>query len=132
MRDEHGGFADFPLPLRPVYDLLAELKLVTEFPTLLAVDGWNRCATPTSQTSRPAAWPTPRRDQPEISPRSAHDESMMGPRQARCPRPAGEGLRLHGFVRRWDQMATSTHWQTKTPLHASNLLVPSLLDDVTK
>ena len=39
--DEHGGFSDFPMPLRPVYDFLHELPLVTELPTVLAVDGYN-------------------------------------------------------------------------------------------
>lgn len=66
-RDMHNGFAEFPMPVRPVYDALAELQLVTEFPTLLVVDGWNR----------------------------------------------------------WSQMATSCHWRSKRPLHASDLLVPA-------
>jgi hypothetical protein len=70
--DEAGSFSDFPMPLRPVYDLLAELQLVTEYPTLLAVDGYNRL----------------------------------------------------------DQMATSCAWRTKRPLHASSLLVPSLVGDL--
>jgi len=68
VRDSHEAFADFPMPVRPVHDLLRELQLVTEYPTLLVVDGWNR----------------------------------------------------------WTQMATSCHWRTKRPLHASDLLVPAL------
>jgi len=67
-RDAHEGFADFPMPVRPIYDLLRELQLVTEYPTLLVIDGWNR----------------------------------------------------------WTQMASSCHWRTKRPLHASDLLVPAL------
>ena len=71
-RDHYSGFADFPMAVRPVYDFLSELRLVTELPTLVAVDGWNH----------------------------------------------------------WHEMATSCHWRSKTPLHASNLLVPSLLADI--
>jgi len=74
VQDTHGGFSDFPMPLRPVFDFVAELQLVTELPTLIAVDGHNR----------------------------------------------------------WDMMATSCHWQSKTPLHASDLLVPSLLGGLHK
>lgn len=39
--DEYNSFGDFPVPLRPVHDFLRELQLVTEFPVLLVVDGWN-------------------------------------------------------------------------------------------
>ena len=66
-RDRDQGFADFPMPVRPVHDVLSELQAVTEYPTLLVVDGWNR----------------------------------------------------------WSQMATSCHWRSKRPLHASDLLVPA-------
>lgn len=72
VRDEAGGFSDFPVPLRPVYDLLQELQLVTEFPVLLVVDNFNR----------------------------------------------------------WQEMASSKEWKSETPLHAQQLLVPSLLEDV--
>lgn len=72
--DESGSFSDFPMPLRPVYDLFAELSLATEVPVLVAVDGHNR----------------------------------------------------------WDQMASSCHWHTKVPLHASELLVPKLLGDLSE
>lgn len=57
------------MPLRPTFDFLAELQLVTDLPVLVGVDGWNL---------------------------------MRG-------------------------MATSQHWQKATPLHASELLVPSML-----
>jgi len=70
--DGHNGFADFPMPVRPVYDFLAELQLVTEMPTVLAVDGHNM----------------------------------------------------------WDMMASSCRWLSKQPLHASELLVPSMLADM--
>ena len=36
------GFAEFPMALRPVHDLLRELQTVTDIPVLVAVDGWNR------------------------------------------------------------------------------------------
>ena len=68
VRDSYQAFSDFPMPVRPVHDLLRELQSVTEYPTLLVVDGWNR----------------------------------------------------------WSQMATSCQWRTKRPLHASDLLVPSM------
>ena len=68
-RDSYQAFADFPMPARPVHDLLRELQSVTEYPTLIVVDGWNR----------------------------------------------------------WSQMATSCHWRTKRPLHASDLMVPAML-----
>ena len=71
VRDDGNGFADFPIPLRPMYDLLAELRLVTEYPTLVVVDGWNR----------------------------------------------------------WQHMATSCHWRSKVPLHAQQILAPSLLGE---
>jgi hypothetical protein len=69
----HGNFPP-PLippqvPLRPTFDFLAELQLVTDLPVLVGIDGWNL---------------------------------MRG-------------------------MATSRHWQKPTPLHASELLVPSIL-----
>ena len=41
-RDAHQGFADFPMPIRPAHDLLRELQSVTEYPTLVVVDGWDR------------------------------------------------------------------------------------------
>ena len=69
VRDDYDGFSDFPFPARPMYDTLAELRSVTEFPTLLVVDGWNR----------------------------------------------------------WDQLCTSCVWKTKRPLHAQQLLAPSIL-----
>jgi hypothetical protein len=40
--DTHNAFSEFPMPARPMYDLLAELQSVTEFPTAMIVDGWNR------------------------------------------------------------------------------------------
>ena len=55
-RDDAAAFADFPMPLRPVHDLLRELQLVTEFPTLLVVDGWNRF----SQMGTACHWKTRR------------------------------------------------------------------------
>lgn len=71
VRDDRNGFAEFPIPVRPMHDLLAELQLVTEYPTLLVIDGWNR----------------------------------------------------------WHYMATSCHWRSKVPLHAQQILAPSLLGE---
>jgi len=62
-------FNDFPVPVRPTYDFLQELRTVTDVPVLLAVDGWNL----------------------------------------------------------WRGMASSREWRSPTPLHARQLLVPSLL-----
>jgi len=72
VQDSRRAFSDFPLPARPVYDTLAELQLVSEYPTLLVIDNFDA----------------------------------------------------------FDRMATSCNWQQKTPLHASQLLVPSLLHDL--
>jgi len=69
--DEGNTFSDFPMPLRPIHDFLAELQTVTEFPVLLVVDGWNY----------------------------------------------------------WHHMATSKRWKAREPLHACDLLVPSMLAD---
>jgi len=74
VRDSQSTFADFPMPARPIYDLLCELQLVTEYPTAIVIDGWNH----------------------------------------------------------WQQMATACHWRSRVPLHAQELLVPSLLGDVEK
>ena len=69
VRDASNGFNDFPMMMRPIYDVLAELQLVTEYPTAVVVDGWNV----------------------------------------------------------WDGMASSCQWQSRIPLHSSQLVVPSLL-----
>ena len=52
--DQTSAFADFPLPLRPMHDLLTELRTAVELPTLLAVDGYNRF----DQMSSACGWRT--------------------------------------------------------------------------
>ena len=66
VEDQRKAFSDFPLPARPVYDVLAELQLVTEFPTLLVIDNfdafdrmatscqWQECAATTGRPPHPA------------------------------------------------------------------------------
>jgi len=39
--DTYDAFSDFPIPLRPIHDFLAELKTATELPVLLVIDSWN-------------------------------------------------------------------------------------------
>ena len=39
-----GSFNDFPMAGRPVADLLAELQLVTEYPTAVVIDGGTGCS----------------------------------------------------------------------------------------
>jgi len=42
VQDEHNSFEEFPVPVRPAYDFIMELRTATELPVLLAIDGWNR------------------------------------------------------------------------------------------
>lgn len=51
------SFEEFPIAARPVYDFLEELKMATEVPVLLVVDGWNRFHQMASSTQWDSAVP---------------------------------------------------------------------------
>ena len=118
------GFAEFPMALRPVHDLLRELQTVTDIPVLVAVDGWNRW----HQMSGAREW-RPRGHPAPSEMRPLHAQQLLVPQVLGDLRGYGEGMAngvlvaalTHGGVlpmrvprrmrSRWPHTLTSAQWR---------------------